>query len=1457
MPLMGRGQAQVNTNAETDTSSAAANASVQGQLEGWNPADQVIASPSYSGSEGTGATEPVTPEPTPQPEQRRQTKQTEEKKKEVKKEEEEPQQYFQKPNMDDMVMEEEAEPQQIGVQNLSNEQQAAGSDFDIMTPEQRRKFNNEMDWGREEEDWNIYGDIPQSFPWRNADGSYKEGFGPQHSTMPPTGAPTFRRRTKPQGEVRETRFNAISDMWEYPDSNGRMPGEIGYVREEDLTPTDITDTGGIPVHGRNDVDFLTNSANTAVTDEGEILEGQHVPPPAGSAYLDEVPETTEERLDVSDWLAEHREFTARPQEKLEEALRRIDPDTYDALKQFSETGVVTDTAQGEALLNGYLQADMEYQEYVMKDYLIGHLNVEGQHVEQLPGNSGWVVKNEPEVARAKAGFAAIAGLDPVMDSAMIDRWVRLAINFTKDNEGQMFDQQKSPNAPMFKSTYIAALQMMGESWKRKGHPFAFTEMNKRNVPGFTDPRFPVGVIDMESAEVISRATGRSAEEIIEQARRDTGRTYKMVCRYSSNTGDQQLRRAWENQVRAMVNLCGYDIADWYVPEVGDNGLGFEMTCDAMFADWMKNDDPDAEDAMADRTERALERAMNQKRHKGAHMEDGKIVQGKMVSASNQILNIISVFHIVGDFRLLLTGLIEHGLGDIESRSASWWLTDDAHKKTKWLRDFENDPLQAERIQAAQMLFRAGEGFDFVHLFAEQGEPWTIQNAQQFILSNNPDVPETKLKKAQQWINDHAETLQTGGFSWNTQDSKTFMSCLLAELSQTGGATAQQVAEGFQTDPDKFMSFLMKQDTGKQAIVGMTNLYAARISPASEVVQNYLKAHGIGNAAISAVLGSPFITYGVRAFELITPFSNTLSWLATKALKNSSKFNASDLSEVQLGGVSENGWKKAMVFDMVKLGQTAAFCLVAAAAVAMSGGIEPPDDDDKFLLPWEWKIHVPWSEVPIPMKQSWFMDDLFQWSMPLAISLNYVHQTADIKGAGDIFWNGFNDIFDTNKVMKCINAVRDLPGTMQKLAGIAGDPTTSFLEELISIADYISSPMGIYQFQDALHSDDLRRDSRFYLDEEGNEVYRKSELEREYAKAAEHNGLLALLGNLGSFAVGTGLSRFGRENEGYEYDPDERDVSIAEGNSYATWLQAHEGVEDNDVAKNMYAAEKFNEILQFKDAADAAQHRFILDMEDAQIVKEYIFSNLDRVSDELINLKKAHANGEFKGRSDVYWSTKSGFDAEKSELYKVLDAMSYDGILFDKKAYRVEEGTQIKNGDSYYNYGDKQTWLNPFTSPETDNDYFREVHSVDTDTEWDEGGFRTESYRNDGTTAYQRHDVPNTESSFIKEFQDEYKAKKQEITDKENSQTSQATNTASSGSGSGYGGNSYSSRSYSSGGGGSSSNYSPKIYNMKGGSLSVNKPASMYTKSPYSASRSYLSPDFSTKGSRQAYKRSEY
>ena len=53
----------------------------------------------------------------------------------------------------------------------------------------------------------------------------------------------------------------------------------------------------------------------------------------------------------------------------------------------------------------------------------------------------------------------------------------------------------------------------------------------------------------------------------------------------------------------------------------------------------------------------------------------------------------------------------------------------------------------------------------------------------------------------------------------------------------------------------------------------------------------------------------------------------------------------------------------------------------------------------------------------------------------------------------------------------------------------------------------------------------------------------------------------------------------------------------------------------------------------------------------------------------------------------------------------------------------------------------------------------------------------------------------------------------------------------------------------------SSSYSPKIYSYSGGNIS-SRPATMYSKTPYSRQVNYLNPGFSTKGSRTAYNRQE-
>lgn len=65
---------------------------------------------------------------------------------------------------------------------------------------------------------------------------------------------------------------------------------------------------------------------------------------------------------------------------------------------------------------------------------------------------------------------------------------------------------------------------------------------------------------------------------------------------------------------------------------------------------------------------------------------------------------------------------------------------------------------------------------------------------------------------------------------------------------------------------------------------------------------------------------------------------------------------------------------------------------------------------------------------------------------------------------------------------------------------------------------------------------------------------------------------------------------------------------------------------------------------------------------------------------------------------------------------------------------------------------------------------------------------------------------------------------------------------------------YNRRSY--GGGSSSGNYNPKIYNTSH-NVNSDRASTMYTKQPQSARTTYLRPSFSTKGSREAYRRQDF
>lgn len=1351
----------------------------------------------------------------------------------------------------------------------------------------RKEMMSHWSMANPDQDWELAGMEGRAASWLrgNANHPLQDQYGDQFDTEWQAVMDRYANQGKKQARpgqpvvaqkpmFRDIMGNAIE--YEKPDL-GQQDFEKPDLGTQEFEKPDL----GEPEYERpRNVDFLTNDAATAIdADTGEVLPNQHVPEKATSSYLDELPKEADlaSPEKFADWLDKHRLDRDQTNSKILAKVRSLEPEFYEA-QEFLQANQYLEPEMQEVVRRRLNDRDRKVTEGIVKEHELGFLHVEGEHLSRDPKTKRAFVQDEIDVEAARGQFANAMGLDPMNDRQLIDQYARCSFNYTPDTHGELFAETdekgnrkggKKPNTPIYKSTYIDSMDYMRGALEDPEiqDPLALTEDYRNGHRGFKDLRFPVAVYTQEMAAPLARKLNISVEEVIERGRLNTLNTYQAVTQFAYNNGDLQMLAAWEDHVRAMCKLSGYDPTTYGVPEVGGGSFGDEALANLIFEDVMGDGYPDALEAAKERTERAKESIASDRQKKGATLDkDGNIVLGKADSWSNSIVSIVSMIHIVGDLRLIITGAMEYGVGNLEARLASKMMI--GYKKeytvTEGLKEIGDSLPQKERVAALQMLFRAGSGFDFVQAFAAEGKPWTREEAQKFILQGSPKVPIEKVKKAQSWVADNVDKIQTGAFMAN-QDSKTFMASLMAELCVTNGLTAAQVEEGFRRNPDAFMSLIMQGNAGKQALVQMTNLYAARISPASEAVSNFLRSHGLTNAAVSTILGSPFITYGVRAFELFTPFSNTISWLITSKSK-------SDLKETQLGGIDEQGWKKALLFDCIKLGQNGLSCAVIAAAIGLCGGIEPPDDPEKYYLPWEWKINVPWSKEPIPFHQSWFMDDLFQWTAPLAMSLCYANQTGDFGGAADMFYNGFMDIYDTNKVVKCVSALLSIPTALRQIAngGVQmEDISDAMVDKCLGIIDYATKPMGLYQAQDWLHGNDLERNSAYWLNDEGQEQYRNSYVERKWAKVASENELLAFLGNAWSGFHGGSNRLFGYQNDGYSHDPDERLAQMAADVSYAGYLQDNPGLEDGDGAKAMYGEWLCNRLREYRDEAEAAEAGFAITASDAWIVKDYLYNRLDYNKDQEIELKKMHANGDFAGRSDAYWSLRDQWTSDDDECYQLLEMLAYEGLIYSDDIYNVERGSSMKNygrlGEQVgamltgtlekperYNYGDRETWLSPLTSPETGNDYFREVFGQQTDTEGNYGDFRTESFRDDGTTAYQRHDVPNENNTIIKEFQDDFKAKKQELKDKEDAADTQAstTNVSNASSGRSWTG----SYSYSSSSGGSS--YNPKIYSIHGSNLSPNKPATIYAKSPYSTKTSYLSPNVSTKGSHGAYRRNE-
>ena len=1093
-------------------------------------------------------------------------------------------------------------------------------------------------------------------------------------------------------------------------------------------------------------------------------------------------------------------------------------------------------------------------------------------------------------------IGGLYGLDPHFyeDFITISNLIRLSTGLGIDMNGNILGS-KWNKFIMRESNVKQACLLITASQKMHGHPFGLTPANATIMWGGSN-RYPVGCIDMKMAEALRRNPNSCLHSMSAASLQiEAQKTWKdsvqpTLSEHCMRAGNDAMFEQWasiEHMIMAMCERSGMDSNNWNVSPYPERRLSSLAGANNGFADVVEDGD-----AVTVSVERMARGANNYKarqakldgRPDGAKTADFIFSKGGSVIRGSRILL---------EIPLLVSAEVEHLINNTEVNAVNRLIyrsskkNGEDFKPTKEMYKTAESNAFLESFAALTSLRDVG-GWDAVEAFRDSGLPATKASIQAWAAENSYSF-EPKGKIGQKFgnladaLNKAFEMWMPGDFGFAKADARLFVNCLMAEQARRDGVNSKDMERLMKANPGQFVMDVLGTTVGKDAYVSTKALYAGRISPLPELLKSKLKKNGFTDFAVAMVMQSWYVQYGLKAFELWVPFSNTISLAVAKKMAERGVDGSIDWKENAVGGSSET-FSKAIMYDCAKLGQNTMQTLFLAALIGLCGGLQPPEDDDgevdmdKFYLPWEWTIKFPWMDKRIPVRQNWWMDDILQGSAIGAVALCFANQAQTtpypvddpFAAAGRMWWNGINDIMGNNQVFEVGSIIFDLFGCGMDIANYVtsedkqlGDHISSLVDNVanaISPATWvgwvanalnISTPMVMSDVYLLFWSDDCARNYFENMPDEDGNVTKKTPNQVAWNKYAVNNLFVEWIGNL--IKPGT----FGRENTNYQYRSDPTAEAYAHNNSYEQYCEKW-GLNDSDDSKSAYAEWLLGRIQEVGGAEKAQENGILISYGDYKIVRDYLNDQVASVVDKISETNKDYA--EYNISKDDKYRINDKYYSIYYELKDQLNAFEYNDLVYDKDAYIEVAGTYIKNPETgeWYNYGDKkgENLFSPFYSPQVKTpgeDYMAGHWGTEIGND-----FQTNSYLDSSDsspsmlTSGARNLVANKENTNIKSLMEETKS----ITDKwDEAIAALKEQGKSNNGGGGYGSGSYSGSYRRSYGSGSGSSYNPKIYSNPA-SMHASKPATMYSKTPYSTSKRYLNPTVYTSGSRSPYSRRE-
>ena len=607
--------------------------------------------------------------------------------------------------------------------------------------------------------------------------------------------------------------------------------------------------------------------------------------------------------------------------------------------------------------------------------------------------------------------------------------------------------------------------------------------------------------------------------------------------------------------------------------------------------------------------------------------------------------------------------------------------------------------------------------------------------------------------------------------------------------------------------------------------------------------------GLGNFLLTTAV-TRFPDYSInkmeRVLNLILPMSS-IRYVFTEHIANTQLGKELGVGETQIHA----GLKQAVLSDVIHLG----LFNTALILYATSQAIEPPDDDELWGNVQEWKI------LGFQANPPWWIEDALGFALPMAV----FWKSCDLgKPRPDILMNGLSNYLYNNPLVK-VEAFAELLAdpygaymdTLEeedkRYSSVAGGPPTA--EEAGAIIwrsaalNYISQFFTPAIVRDIARSDamDREKDYKHIIDENGNKVavtYDDASLRY----ATRKNPVLGFL--VGAIKGGD-WSYLGPNMPNTEYY-DDYQYAMMQKLSVKGLSDEERIAKVNDIITTLASYDNMEEL---------AETGFFLDNETLQAVASQVWDNYHYWDEWYYQLQS-------EGKLDYYIAGDGDYTLGMERVGKIKSERNmwkqywynfyYDKLKSSEISGELDKYTRHNTRyaqdvyGNWYNTGQATNFLG-LTSVYGDS-----ISTATGQVLYDENGHPIRAFIPEKT---QNRDLGTLESWSANGDGNSYSKQYQNIYGTSGNLSSANMTTEGSSSGgnsrrSGYGGGG----GYrgSGGSGGSSSSYKtpPRIYGYNANVYPTSPSRVMNTDRKQEANFDYLRPGFETKGSREAYKRSD-